>query len=90
MDYFQKKILFVKTSYINGDYVKYEHGYFEPISSGWVSQFFSAHFRTKCRMSIRVGAFDRYTLLHEKNMEMNFTAIKKKKKKKIGARKRRE
>ena len=55
-----------------------EHGYFEPISSGREFQFFSAHFSSLCRMSIRVGAFDRYTLpVHGKNMEINFTTIKK-------------
>ena len=49
---------------------KYEHGYFEPISSGREFQFFSAHFSSMCRMSIRVGVFDRYTLpIHGKNME---------------------
>ena len=55
-----------------------EHGYFEPISSGREFQFFSAHFSSMCRMSIRVGAFDRYILLiHGKNLEINFTAVKK-------------
>ena len=58
---------------------KCEHGYFEPISSGWEFQFFSAHFSSMCRMSIRVGAFDRYTVpIHGENMEINFTVIKNK------------
>ena len=58
--------------------IKYEHGYFEPISSGREFQFFSAHFSSMCRMSIRVGAFDRYTLpIHEKNTEIYFTVIEK-------------
>ena len=48
-----------------------EHGYFEPITSGVKFQFFGAHFTCRCRMSMRVGAFDRYTLpLWWKNMEL--------------------
>ena len=48
-----------------------EHGYFEPITSGVKFQFFGAHFTCRSRMSMRVGAFDRYTLsLRWKNMEL--------------------
>ena len=36
-----------------------ERGYFRSISSGRDFQFFSAHFFSKCRMDMRVGAFDR-------------------------------
>ena len=48
-----------------------EHGYFEPITSGVKFQFFGSHFTCRSRMSMRVGAFDRYTLpLRWKNMEL--------------------
>ena len=40
----------------------YEHGYFECIGSGVKFQFFSTPFTSTCRMNMRVGAIDRYTL----------------------------
>ena len=51
--------------------LKFEHGYFEPITSGVKFQYFGAHLTCRSRMSMRVGAFDRYTLpLWWKNMEL--------------------
>ena len=40
----------------------FEHGYFECIGSGVKFQFFSTLFTSTCRMNMRVGAIDRYTL----------------------------
>ena len=39
-----------------------EHGYFESIGSGVKFHFFSTPFTSTCRMNMRVGAIDWYTL----------------------------
>ena len=55
----------------------FEHGYFESISSGGLFQFFSSHFFSKCRMDMRVGAFDMsMSPTYGKNTELVFSIPK--------------